>query len=236
MALITIHTWFDLLSAFCSATLTVIIYRWRLAEQATSIAEHGFAYAAALVGGAVIGGYFFGTLNLWLSGIEGIGRSIVGALAGAITAIEVIKKSLGIRQSTGLIFVPAFCGSLIIGRVGCFFSGLSDHTHGRVSDMPWAYDYGDGLLRHPVQLYESIAMLAFLIITIIALQRRFNFFQRNGFYLLVIWYASQRFGWEFLKPYETILGPFNVFHIVCFGLIVYAVTMIVRNAYERSHS
>jgi hypothetical protein len=26
--------------------------------------------------------------------------------------------------------VPGFCTSVAVGRWGCFFSGLSDHTHG----------------------------------------------------------------------------------------------------------
>ena len=46
-----------------------------------------------------------GSLNLWLSGVAGVGRSIEGAIAGAILAIEILKSSAGIRGSTGLRFV-----------------------------------------------------------------------------------------------------------------------------------
>ena len=28
---------------------------------------------------------------------------------------------------------------------------------------------------------------------------------------------AQRFLWEFLKPYQTLLGPFNLFHFICAG-------------------
>ena len=43
---------------------------------------------------------------------------------------------------------------------------------------------------------------------------------------MVGWYALQRFVWEFFKPYATIVGPFNLFHVVCLGLLLYAGAMI----------
>jgi prolipoprotein diacylglyceryltransferase len=49
---------------------------------------------------------------------------------------------------------------------------------------------------------------------------------RNGFYLMVLWYAAQRFCWEFLKPYAPVLGPMNVFHLICLALIAYAIRML----------
>ena len=114
--------------------------------------------------GAIAGGYGAGTLNLWLSGEPGFGRSIVGALAGAIIAIELFKWRKGIRGSTGLIFVPAFATSVVIGRIGCYLSGIEDNTYGLPTALPWGHDFGDGILRHPVQLYESLSMLFFLAV------------------------------------------------------------------------
>jgi len=38
--------------------------------------------------------------------------------------------------------------------------------------------------------------------------------------------ALQRFVWEFFKPYATVIGPFNLFHVVCLGLVLYAAAMI----------
>ena len=136
--------------------MTVACYRWRLSDAAARIELIGAAYALALVFGAVAGGYGAGTLNLWLSGEPEFGRSIVGALAGAITAIEIFKWQKGIRGSTGLIFVPAFATSVIIGRWGCYLSGMEDQTYGTVTSLPWGHNFGDGVLRHPVQLYEML--------------------------------------------------------------------------------
>ena len=58
------------------------------------------------------------------------------------------------------------------------------------------------------------------------LRARDPFWLANGFYVVVGWYGLQRFAWEFLKPYATITGPFNLFHFVCLGLVLYAVVMI----------
>lgn len=224
-----VHAWFDIAAATTAAAATIACFFWRLRDAATRIERAGFGYALALVAGAALGGYAAGTANLWLSGQPGVARSIVGALAGAIAAIEVYKRARGITGSTGLIFVPAFATTVVIGRWGCFFSGLADHTHGVATTLPCGHDFGDGVSRHPVQLYESAALAAFLVYALAMLARRDPFFMRNGFYLLVLWYAAQRFCWEFLKPYAAVLGPLNLFHLVCLGLVSYAVAMMRLN-------
>ena len=228
-----VHSVFDLLASLTAMGLTVAVYRWRLAEAGQKIETAGIGYGVALVAGAVIGGYGAGTLNLWLSGLFGIGRSIAGALAGAIAAIEIFKRLRNIHGSTGLIFVPGLAASVIVGRWGCYFSSIEDQTHGTVTALPWGHDFGDGLLRHPVQLYESFAMTGFLIVALMLIGTRNRFFMANGFYLLVLFYAAQRFIWEFLKPYGALLGPLNFFHFLCLGLVIYSLAMM-RGNHERS--
>ena len=210
-----IHTVFDLLSAVTSFSVTAFCYQWRLKDAVARIEHAGLGYVLALIAGAALGGYGFGSLNLWLSGEPLIARSIVGALAGAIAAIELFKWSRGLKGSTGLIFVPAFATTVVVGRWGCFFSGLADETHGTASTLPWAVDLGDGILRHPVQLYESFSMLVFLLTALALIGTRNRWFMRHGFYALVLFYGAQRFLWEFLKPYGAVVGPFNLFHLVC---------------------
>jgi prolipoprotein diacylglyceryltransferase len=224
-----VHAAFDIAAATAAAAMTVGCYFWRLKDAAARIDQAGFGYAFALVAGAALGGYAAGTANLWLSGEPGVARSIVGALAGGIAAIELFKRARGITGSTGIIFVPAFCTSVAIGRWGCFFSGLTDHTHGAPTAVAWGHDFGDGVPRHPVQLYESAAMAGFLVYALAMLARRDPSFMRNGFYLMVLWYAAQRFCGEFFKPYAPVLGPLNLFHLICLGLVAYALTMMIRS-------
>jgi phosphatidylglycerol---prolipoprotein diacylglyceryl transferase len=111
--------------------------------------------------------------------------------------------------------------SLLAGSAA-FFSGIDDRTYGTPTDLPWGCDFGDGVLRHPVQLYEAIVMVLFLCLFVFLLRREFRIATRAGFHFFVGTYAAQRFIWEFIKPYGTVLGPFNLFHVICVILIGYA--------------
>jgi prolipoprotein diacylglyceryltransferase len=226
---VLIHLGFDFLAAMSALAMTAFAYRWRLKDAGRKIETAGPAYALVLVAGAAAGGFGAGTFNLWLAGEGGVGRSILGALAGAILAVELFKAARGIRGSTGIIFVPAFATSVAVGRWGCFLSGLEDQTHGTPTALPWGHDFGDGVLRHPVQLYESFLMGGFLALALYFIGRRSPYFMRNGFYLLVLVYAGQRFLWEFLKPYQTLLGPLNLFHFLCLGLMIYSAAMLAKS-------
>lgn len=188
--------------------------------------SHPGAYAIAAGCGALCGAMFFGTANALLSGERAIGFSMVGGLAGAIAAVEAFKRMTGVSGSTGIVFAAPFAATVAVGRLGCFFSGLADFTYGTPTTLPWAVDFGDGVLRHPVQLYESLAMALMFVVLIWRFSARDRFWLANGFYLTVGWYALQRFAWEFFKPYATVIGPFNLFHLVCLGLLLYAAVMI----------
>lgn len=214
--------------------MTAAMYRWRLAGASQAIVRGGPGYAVALVAGAVAGGYGLGSLNLVLSGVPGVGRSILGALAGAIVAVEAFKAARGIRGSTGILFAPAVAASVVVGRWGCFLSGPEDFTYGIPTALPWGHDFGDGVPRHPVQLYESFAMAAFLALMLAGLARRHSLVMRHGFYLFAGFYGAQRFAWEFLKPYAAVAGPFNLFHFASAALVVYAAAMIARGADEHA--
>ena len=224
-----VHLVFDLLAAALAFLAAWGAHRWRVAGTA-GFARIDAGYGLALVAGAALGGYGLGTANLWLSATPGIGRSILGALAGAIAAIEIYKARHGIKGSTGLIFVASFPVSVAVGRIGCYLAGLPDITHGTATALPWGHDFGDGIARHPVQLYESAAMTAFLAYAARAAHRRDPVFLKNGFYLMIGFYAAQRFLWEFLKPYAPVFGPLNLFHLVCLGLLAYAAIMMARGA------
>lgn len=221
-----VHLTFDLAASACALAMTAGVYLWRLRAMTGGLADRlPTGYFAALVGGAALGAFALGTANLWLSGLPIVGRSILGGLAGAILAIELWKARAGVRGSTGIVFVPGLATTIAIGRLGCFNAGLADQTHGIATALPWGVDFGDGIARHPVQLYESAAMVLFLAWLLAALARRSQLAVTRGFYLFIGWYALQRFAWEFLKPYGPLFGPFNIFHVTCAALLVYAAVM-----------
>jgi prolipoprotein diacylglyceryltransferase len=104
---------------------------------------------------------------------------------------------------------------------------MQDFTYGIPTSLPWGVDFGDGIKRHPVQLYESFAMLAFLLILLLNYPKQSAFWQAQGFYIFVLFYAGQRFLWESLKPYSAVFGTVNLFQLLCLGLVGYAVFMLV---------
>ncbi len=160
---------------------------------------------------------------------------MVGALVGAIVGVEIYKRLRGIKGSTGGPFVGSFTLGVVIGRLGCFFTGLPDQTYGTPTALPWAVDLGDGIGRHPVQLYESAAMALFLLAYLAGLAVRAPWAMRRGFYAMCLAYAVQRFAWEFLKPYPRLIGPLNLFHILCLGLAAYGLTLFLSDR-AREHA
>lgn len=216
------HLPFDLLAWSSGVATSVVLYRWRLRGLTERIAARidGY-YFASLAAGAAMGAWLAGSSNTLREAAPALSHSVAGALAGAIVGVEIYKSIRGIKGSTGGVFVGSFAVGVMIGRFGCFFAGLADDTYGVPTALPWAVDLGDGIGRHPVQLYESASMAAFLAIYLAALARRAPWATQRGFYVLCIWYGLQRFACEFLKPYPRLIGPFNLFHVLCVGLVAY---------------
>jgi phosphatidylglycerol---prolipoprotein diacylglyceryl transferase len=127
----------------------------------------------------------------WLSD----GKTIVTGLAAAYLAVELTKLVLGIRIKTGDTFALPLALALAVGRWGCFFNGC---CYGTETDLPWGVNFGDGILRHPTQIYESLfhfsmALVLWQIMSRDALRR-----QRLKLYLIA--YALYRFATEFIRP------------------------------------
>lgn len=93
--------------------------------------------------------------EVWLAG-----QSMVGGLLGGLLGVELAKKFCGVRGSTGDAFVYPVLLGIAIGRIGCFVAGLADGTFGLPTNLPWGIDFGDGIARHPTQLYEIVFALA----------------------------------------------------------------------------
>ena len=231
------HVVFDIAAWLAAGGSAIWLSRaMRLQFPAQSFA---LPYIAALVFGAGLGAYLFGTLNLWLSGSAGLARSVEGAIAGGIVAIELYKWRNGISQRTGARFALPLAIGIAIGRLGCYFAGLDDFTYGTPTSLPWGHDFGDGIARHPAQLYESAAMAVFAIFYVVAVIRQNNFVIDNGFYLVLAFYGGQRFVWEFIKPYAALIGPLTLFHLLSLAILLYAAVMlatapIAKVAHERA--
>jgi phosphatidylglycerol---prolipoprotein diacylglyceryl transferase len=226
-----LHTIFDV-AAWCTAGVAIW---WLSRRDGLQFPTQSFQlpYLAALLFGAGLGAFLFGSLNLWLSGMPGLARSVEGALAGGIVAIELYKWTAGISVRTGARFALPLAVGIAIGRIGCYLAGLDDFTYGTPTALPWGHDFGDGISRHPVQLYESAAMAAFAAYYVIAVIRQNSFVIANGFYLVLIYYGLQRFIWEFFKPYAALIGTLTLFHLLSLFILLYASIMLATAPHAR---
>lgn len=181
------------------------------------------SYFVSLALGAAAGAWLLGSANSLASIAAAPSHSIAGALAGGIAAVELWKWRRGITRSTGGAFVLPLTVGIVVGRFGCLFAGLADFTYGTPTGLPWAVDLGDGVGRHPVAIYESLAMALFLAAYLRARIAGAAWAREHAFHAMVIVYAAQRFCWEFLKPYPRLFGPFDLFHFLMLGLIAYGI-------------
>jgi phosphatidylglycerol:prolipoprotein diacylglycerol transferase len=150
------------------------------------------------------------------------GQSIVGGLLGGLIGVEIAKQMVGVRESTGDRFVVPILVGLVIGRIGCFFAGLLDDTYGNPTALPWGVDFGDGVPRHPTQLYDIAYAFAAL-----ALLRTYRATLAHlpglAFKLLLASYLAWRFVIDALKPipFEFPGGLSGIQFVCLLALAVY---------------
>jgi phosphatidylglycerol---prolipoprotein diacylglyceryl transferase len=148
------------------------------------------------------------------------GKTIVGGLLGGTAAVEWTKSKLGIARRTGdLLAIPLMLG-IAIGRVGCFLAGLSDNTYGVATSLPWGVDFGDGIARHPTQLYE----VGFVLILAGVLSRLRALPHREGdlYRVSLISYLAWRLFVDFLKPDPAFAGLSTIQWVCLAALLWYA--------------
>lgn len=184
--------------------------------------------SAAAVG-AAIGCHLLGWLESPALRWHQAGKTIVGGLIGGVIAVELVKKRLGVKLATGDLFAIPLLVGIVIGRIGCFLTGLTDDTYGKATTLPWAVDFGDGVPRHPTQLYE-IVFLTVLGILLVAYSRRPRA-QGDSFKLFMIGYLAWRFLIDFLKPEKLALGV-SVIQIACLLMLLYYAPHFARIAEE----
>lgn len=152
------------------------------------------------------------------------GKTILGAILGGHIGVEIAKRLVGETRRTGDLFVIPLCLAVAIGRVGCFLTGLDDGTYGGLTSLPWGVDFGDGVFRHPTQLYESIFLLL-LIGAALLVRKRLS---RAGdlWRLFLATYCGWRLVIDGLKPYPRVGGLNAIQWAAMMGLAWLAFEMI----------
>jgi phosphatidylglycerol:prolipoprotein diacylglycerol transferase len=147
------------------------------------------------------------------------GKTVTTGLVGAYVAVELAKLALGIRAKTGDRYALPLALALAIGRWGCFCNGC---CFGTPTDLPWGVDFGDGLRRHPTQVYESLFHLLMAIV-LLEITRR-GLFRRQRLKLYLIAYCGYRFLTEYIRPEPTAALGLTFFQwvVLLFGLALAA--------------
>jgi phosphatidylglycerol---prolipoprotein diacylglyceryl transferase len=154
------------------------------------------------------------------------GKSIVGGLVGGLITVELVKKWIGERARTGDLYALPLIAGMAIGRIGCFLTGLSDETHGLPTSLPWGMDFGDGIARHPAQLYELL-FLAGLALFIIWRKRR-PYLTGDLFMCFMAGYLGWRLLVDFIKPYPDLALGLGAIQWVCLATLIYYAPHIPR--------
>lgn len=185
--------------------------------------------------GAVLGARIIGSLEdlpQWMAAPSGLAyfwgnKTLVGGLLGGLLGVESIKRLIGEGQRSGDLFVFPLLLGMIIGRIGCFSAGVQEETYGLPSRLLWALDLGDGVLRHPVTLYE----MAFLILLWAALRLirdRYPLSPGSLFRLFLMAYLAFRFTLDFIKPGWRYLFGLGTIQLACLAGLLYYGKYLLR--------
>lgn len=163
-------------------------------------------------------------------------KTIMGGLFGGLLGVELAKKIIGEKKSSGDLFTLPIIVGIIIGRIGCFLSGIKEFTYGKETASIFGMDLGDGLQRHPIALYE-IAFLVFLFLIIKRLQKE-SYKSGSLFKLYMLSYFGFRFLIEFLKPNTFLLFGLSSIQYLCLICFLYYAKTIqnaILYAFKKLH-
>ncbi len=210
----------------------VLIRRSSLVRPSASRVTHPKSWwlpVAAFVGGMLGAKLPFllipGEVNL-TSGIGWFadGKTVVTGIIGAYVAVELLKVILGIRDRTGDTFALPLAVAMSIGRLGCYFNGC---CAGNPTSVAWAIDFGDGITRHPVQLYESLFHMTLALVLVLNRNDIRLRDQQLKFYLLC--YCVFRFLTEYLRPAPRLTAGLTFYQ---YAVVFLAVGLLLQWRYH----
>lgn len=163
-------------------------------------------------------------------------KTIMGGLFGGLLGVESAKSIIKEKYSSGDLFTLPLIAGIFIGRIGCFLSGTNEFTYGSRTSFITGMNLGDGVLRHPVALYELI-FLALLFIYLKQL-RKLSQPLSSGliFKIFMILYFGFRFFIEFIKPnifFVMGLSSIQWLCIICWLYYFNTLKKALINAYKK---
>ncbi|HXB11001.1 MAG TPA: prolipoprotein diacylglyceryl transferase family protein [Bacteroidia bacterium] len=152
-------------------------------------------------------------------------KTIVGGLLGGLIGAELTKKIIGEEKSSGDLITYPLILAMMIGRIGCFTSGVYEETYGIETHSIFGMNLGDGMPRHPVTLYE-IFFLFCLWLLLYSIEKRTLLKNGYRFKIFMIAYLTFRLFLDFIKPGDRYFFGLGTIQIACIlGLAYYGKTI-----------
>ncbi|OGJ76708.1 hypothetical protein A2412_05135 [Candidatus Peribacteria bacterium RIFOXYC1_FULL_58_8] len=200
------------------------------------------SHSLSILVAALVGGVLGAKIPIWLTQYPHIaeggwnidtilsGRTIVGGLIGGTIAVQLIKRKLHIQQRIGNAIAPALAAGIAVGRWGCFLRGC---CFGMPTNLPWGVDFGDGVFRHPTQLYESLfGVIAFLMLALLLKKKQPDGSLFAGF---MIAYFLFRFFLEFIRVEPRVLFGLTGYQYAAMVVLVYYAVRLFHSPYMYGH-
>lgn len=203
-------TFYSTLSAFIVARLGFVVTHWEL-----------FSGKSLLL-----------IVALWVSpGLSWLG-GLIGALALFVLLARRYKVRLGLVLDTLAVALPL---PIIIGEVG---SLLTASERGTSTRLPWGIRMNtDSLVRHPVQLYEMIALvcISFLVLrlTNLSVKRKWPYGLVGIWFFLL--YAVSGFALEFVKETHVYWSTLTANQWMLIGIFAECIGVLYVRGGGREH-
>lgn len=151
------------------------------------------------------------SLEIFLSG-----RTIIGGLIGGFLGTIFAKRIFNIKEKMGnQLAIPVAVG-MAIGRIGCFLTGC---CYGIETTLPWGVNFGDGILRHPTQIYEIIFDV-FLVLYLVK-RKKGDIKPGQLFKIFLTYYMAFRFILEFIRTEKIVFLGLTSFQLLCLITLIY---------------
>ena len=224
----TLGEFFTLLGFLTGA---LVLWLWSRAQKLNT---QGMKYVAL---SGIVGGVAGAKVTQWLIGEGGGltsaildpqngGKSLIGGLVCGWLAVEIAKRVLGIKRSTGDGWALALPAGEAIGRIGCYFNGC---CFGTKCEASWAI-YQHGAWRHPTQIYSSAA--AALIFAILWFARGQLKREGESFKLYLLLYGASRFAIEFARDRSVVWNNLSLVQIICLETAIVAAGLLMWNNWK----
>ena len=152
-----------------------------------------------------------------------VSKTVAWAIAGWVISSEIFKKIYNIKFNRWVLFVPSLTIWIIVWRIWAFLIWIRDNTHWLATTLPWWYDYWDWILRHPAQIYEIIVLFFILIIFILWLKYKKDWWIENWFFIFTLIYFLYRFWIWFVMPYSHFWFWLNTIQVISIWMIIYSI-------------